>query len=49
MKVLTNTEFEAYLVAKTLTIQYGWGTGNVFSFIGAVEGESDILFKVAGL
>ncbi len=49
MKVLTKSEFETGLSVGTIFVDFAWGTGAVLNFLGAMEGETDRLFKVTGL
>lgn len=49
MKILTRAVFETAMRDGRITIHFGWGTGTVFNFLGVMEGEKDILFKVRGL
>lgn len=49
MKVLTVTEFEAGIRGKKINIQRLLPGATGIVFLGAMEGEDEILFRVAGL
>ncbi len=46
---LTRAAFETAMTEGRITVLYAWGTGTVLNFLGSMEGESEMLFKVTGL